>query len=177
MAYTYSKIASVTVGSGGVGTVNFLAIPQNYTDLVIKVSNRSGSGAAVAYTTYMRLNSLTSSIYSQRALEGNGAAGSSFSQSGADTAVRATIQTGTGATANTFASSEIYIPNYTSSKYKSVSIDTVAETNATTTYMNLIAYLVQTTEAINSITFTPESGISSFAQYSTFTLYGIKAEV
>jgi len=41
MAYTYSKIATYTVGSGGVATVSFLNIPQNYTDLILKASIRS----------------------------------------------------------------------------------------------------------------------------------------
>jgi hypothetical protein len=40
MAYTYSKIASVTIGSGGSSSINFIAIPQNYTDLILKLSAR-----------------------------------------------------------------------------------------------------------------------------------------
>jgi hypothetical protein len=37
----------------------------------------------------------------------------------------------TSGTSNTFSSTEIYIPNYTSSNNKSVSVDSVTENNAT----------------------------------------------
>jgi len=176
MSNTYTLLESITVGAAGASSVTFNSIPQTgYTDLVVKASTRSGSGAAVAYSMLMKINSLTSSIYSQRAAEGNGAAASSFNQSGIDSAVRVALVNGTGATASTFSSTEITIPNYASSNYKSVSIDSVAETNATTTYMNMLAYLVQTTDAVSSLTFAPESAAATFAQYSTFSLYGVSA--
>jgi hypothetical protein len=171
---TMTKLATTTVGVGGVASVTFSGIPQGYTDLKVVSSVRSTSGAAVAYSMVMRINNLTTSIYSQRALEGSGSAASSFSQSGVDTAVRASIITGTGATTSTFSNSEIYIPNYAGFTNKSVLIDTVAETNATTQYMNMIAYLVSSPEPVISLTFTAESAASSFAQHSTFTLYGVK---
>ena len=157
-------------------SVTFANIPQSgYTDLKIVLSARVTDGAAVANSIYMKMNSLTTSIYSQKALEGNGASASSFSQSGVDNAVRVAITNGSGSTASTFSSSEIYIPNYTSSNNKSVSIDTVAETNATTQYMNMLAYLVSSTAAISSLTFSVESSGVAFAQYSTFSLYGLAA--
>jgi hypothetical protein len=174
MANTHILISTVTVGSGGAASVTFTSIPQTYTDLKVVLSARSTAGAAVAYTILMKMNNLTSSIYSQRALEGNGSAASSFSQSGIDTAVRVGLANGTGATANAFSSTEIYIPNYAGSTNKSISIDTVAETNATTTYANLIAYLVSSTAAITDLTFTTEATATSFAQYSSASLYGIK---
>jgi ribulose kinase len=122
----------------------------------------------------MKMNNLTTSIYSQRALEGNGASASSFTQSGVDTAVRLAIINGTGSTASVFASSDIYIPNYAGSNYKSISVDTVMENNDTTSVGNLLAYLVSSTAAITDITFSTEStGGVSFGQYSTFYLYGI----
>ena len=176
MANTYTLLETITVGAAGASSVTFNSIPQTgYTDLVVKASTRSGSGAAVAYSMLMKINSLTSSIYSQRALEGSGSAASSFTQSGIDSAVRVALVNGTGATASTFSSTEITIPNYTSSNYKSISIDTVAETNATTTYMNMLAYLVQTTASVSSLTFAPESAAATFAQHSTFSLYGVSA--
>jgi hypothetical protein len=175
MANTYSLIASNTVGSGGSSSVAFTSIPQIYTDLKVVTSLRSTTGGAVTYSMFMKMNNLTSSIYSQRALEGNGTAASSFSQSGVDTAVRASTVSGTGATASTFSNSEIYMPNYTSSNAKSASIDTLTETNATTVYSNLISYLINSTAAITDLTFTTEpAGGVAFAEYSTFYLYGIK---
>jgi hypothetical protein len=175
MPNTFELIASSTVGSGGASTVVFSSIPQTFTDLKVVSSLRSTAGGAVAYSLFMKMNALTSSIYSQRALEGSGSAASSFTQSGVDTAVRAGFVVGTGATVSTFSNSEIYIPNYTGSSNKSASIDAVAETNATTQYMNLIAYLVSSTAAITDLTFSTEpAGGVSFAQHSTFYLYGVK---
>jgi hypothetical protein len=170
----YNLIATTTVGSGGAASIAFSSIPQTFTDLKVVLSARSTAGAAVAYTILMKMNSLTSSIYSSKVLEGSGSAASSFSQSGIDTAVRVGIVNGTGATSSVFSSTEIYIPNYAGSTNKSISIDTVAETNATTTYANLIAYLVSSTAAITDLTFTTEATATSFAQYSSASLYGIK---
>ena len=171
---THLLISTVTVGSGGAATIAFTSIPATYTDLKVVLSARSTAGAAVAYSIHMKMNSLTSSIYSSKALEGSGSAASSFSESGIDTAVRVGLLNGAGATASVFSSTEIYIPNYAGATNKSISIDTVAETNANLTYRNLIAYLVASTAAITDLTFSPQSGTTSFAQYSSASLYGIK---
>ena len=76
------------------------------------------------------------------------------------------------ATASTFGNSEIYIPNYASSGYKSISADSVSENNATAAYAFMAALLWSNSAAINRITITGLG--SSFVQYSTATLYGIK---
>jgi hypothetical protein len=174
MANTFELISSSTVGALGSTSVAFTSIPSTYTDLQVVISARTTAGSAVANSIFMKMNALTSSIYSQRALEGNGASASSFSQSGLDSAVRLAIANGSSSTASTFSTSSIYIPNYAGSANKSVSTDTAAETNAATEYMNLIAYLVSSTAAITDLTFTTETAAVSFAQYSTFYLYGVK---
>ena len=76
-------------------------------------------------------------------------------------------------TASVFASSEIYIPNYTSANNKSFSANSVNENNGTTTNMALNSNLWSNTSAITRITLDPFGG--DFAQYSTATLYGIKS--
>jgi hypothetical protein len=76
-------------------------------------------------------------------------------------------------TGSIFASGEIYIPNYTSANYKTVSTEGVEEDSvATTVYSELSTHTWANTAAITSLTLTP-SGSGSFAQYSTFYLYGI----
>ena len=70
-----------------------------------------------------------------------------------------------------------YIPNYSGSTYKSLSIDGVTEDNVTSNtgpYASLYAGLWSNSAPINSITLYP-NGSANFAQYSTFTLYGVKA--
>lgn len=174
MSYTYSKIASVTVGSTSVSSFDFLAIPQNYTDLLIKISMR-GTNATVYAAIAMTFNSDNGSNYSRKYLEASGAS----AYSGGDTNgvyINVGNFNGSTATANAFGTGEIYIPNYTGSNYKSVSIETVNETNATTAYMDLVGGIWQSSAPINSIKLTI-GGSGSAVQYSTATLYGIKAEV
>ena len=169
MAYTYSKIATVTVGSGGSSSIDFLAIPQNYTDLKLVYSVRTNRATTID-AFYLRFNAETNdNNNSNKYIEGNGATASS------GTNLANILTTAASATASTFSNYEIYIPNYTSSNQKSISIDGVTENNASTSYLDLIAYKWSGTAAINQISLVPFAG--TIVQYSTATLYGIKAEV
>ena len=171
MAYTYSKIATYTVGSGGIPSVSFLNIPQNYTDLVVKMSIRDTYTGAVTRPFVLKINGSTTS-YSARFLLGDGSSASSFT----DTTGYIGYETTASATANTFANVEVYLPNYTSSNYKSYSIDGVTENNGTTANASLVASLWSNTSPVTSISLEPFSG-NTFVQYSSFHLYGIKAEL
>jgi hypothetical protein len=156
-------INKVTVGAGGSASIDFTGIPQTYTDLVISTSLRTtGTGGYTAIT----FNSNTSN-YTNRWLQGNGAGASS----GNNTGRFAEVPNYSTDTASTFSNSQIYIPNYISSNYKSYSSDTVNENNSTTAYMYLIAGLWSDTSAITSIQLSPSSG--NFVQYSTAYLYGV----
>ena len=170
MAYTYSKIATYTVGSGGVPSVSFLNIPQNYADLVVKVSARSNA-SRLNDDLYVSFNNSTSNL-SWKFLEGNGS--TVTSASGNDG--RFSTFNGSTSTANTFGNAELYIPNYTSGNYKLVAVDTVMETNATATYAEFETAIWSNTNPITSITFKLGFG-TLFSQYSSFHLYGIKAEL
>ena len=169
MAYTYSKISSVTIGSGGSSTINFIAIPQTYTDLVVQLSYRTSNAAAT--DGKIAFNSSTSN-FSWRSIYGTGSAAVSAN----NTVNNALGQVqGTNATASTFNSTQIYIPNYTSSNNKSFSVDYVTENNATLAYAGLVAGLWSNSAAITSITISLDAG--NAVEHSTATLYGIKAEV
>jgi hypothetical protein len=165
---TFIKIASVTVGSGGASTIDFTSIPSTYTDLFLKISGRNTQPSSILYLTF---NGSTSG-YSYRRLYGNGSSAASDSASSTSSIAFIAFQVSTY-TANTFSSSEVYVPNYAGSNHKSVSIDEVTENNATLSVAALDAGLWANTAAITSITLTPDSS-GNFAQYSTATLYGIK---
>jgi hypothetical protein len=169
MANTFIKIASVTVGSGGASSVTFSSIPSTYTDLCLKVSLRSNASAVYDYIK-LTFNNNTGSVYSLRNIRGNGA--TVVSQSLSTTFIEVEMVNGNTATASTFSNTEIYVPNYAGSNNKSVSIDSVQETNATTAYAALTAALFSSSSAISSIELKPSSG-SLWQQYSTATLYGI----
>ena len=73
---------------------------------------------------------------------------------------------GTGTTANTYAVTDIYIPNYTSSNYKSYSVDAVQETMGTSPYVYMQSGLWANTSAITSITFTENGEQKLFLEIS-----------
>ena len=166
MANTFELIASSTVGSGGASSIDFTSIPSTYTDLSFLFSIRSSAGGT-SYTGSIRLNS-SSSSYSQKYLFGNGAS----------------IVNGTGSTSSSytgeypgetslFTNTQVYIPNYAGSTNKSFSVDGVMERNNTTAYAILSAGLWSSTAAITGVSIIPD-GATSFAQYSTAYLYGVK---
>lgn len=159
---TYTLISSVTVGSGGAANIQFTSIPQTYTDLLVKTSLRNVNDTA---DCYLRFNGATTN-FSDRWIYGTGSGALSTSTSNIDF-----LSNRSSFTASTFGNSEFYIPNYTSSNNKSVSVDSVAENNATTAYTQLSAGLWSNTAAITSIQILASSG--NLAQYSTAYLYGI----
>jgi hypothetical protein len=171
MAFTYSKLAEVTVGSGGASSIDFNNIPQNYNDLIVKLSGRSNAASLVAQAE-IRFNSNASQIYSDKKLRGNGTAASSASGN-SNNSIHLILCPAANSTASTFCNVEVYIPNYTSSNSKSVSIDSVGENNATEAYQWLVAGIWPVSTTISSISLL----LADFVQYSTATLYGVKAEV
>ncbi len=175
MAYTYSKISTVTVGSGGTLSINFIAIPQNYTDLLLLCSLRNTRASSGPGYATMLING-KSNQFSRRRLYVN-EDGTVGSNSGSDNDVMFSVATD-AQTANVFGNSQIYFPNYTSSNLKSFAIEETSENNsATNINKSLLALLWSYTEPITSIEINSSHSSLSFKQYSTATLYGIKAEV
>ena len=169
MANTYTAIATVTVGSGGASSIDFTSIPSTYTDLCLLVSIRDNNTAGGNFQgSAMEINSDSANqpdIY----IYGDG----SSAGSGTNTGQWSWMNTGSS-TALVFSSVQLYFPNYTSSNYKSISIDGVTEQNGTSAIASLKAKIWQNTAAITSISIKSYSGSSVIVQYSTATLYGIK---
>ena len=69
MAFTYSKLAEVTLASSA-STIAFNNIPQNYTDLKVVMSTRD-TYAAVSAALFVSMNGTTSS-QSSRYTQGSG---------------------------------------------------------------------------------------------------------
>jgi hypothetical protein len=162
MAVTHKLIQTITVGSGGAATIDFTSIPATYTDLVLYMSARSTDLRALN----IKFNN-TSTTYTVRHLDGDGASATSNNYSLAGDAVPST------ATASVFGNNIYYIPNYAGSNQKSYSVDSVTENNGTTAYQHLTGGLWNGTSAITQITFNIVSS-GNFAQYSSASLYGIK---
>lgn len=169
MAYgTIEKIETITVGSGGAASIDFTNIPQTYDDLLLNLSLRDGTQAAVSLNCRFKLNGSTTFNTTNRWLRGSGSAAAT--SSGTDISV---LYPGTSTTASTFGSTYVYFSSYANTTTnKSFSVDCVTEHNATEAYAWLAAGFYNSTSAISRINIFPDS-TNIFAQHSTATLYGI----
>jgi hypothetical protein len=168
MANTFELIASSTAGSGGAASFTFTAIPATYTDLTLQLSVRAAnSGGPGGFVLVPTINGSTSN-FSWRRVGSDGT--TAFSDSGA-TNYWSNLP-GSTVTANTFASFSIYIPSYTSSNNKSISLDSSVEINSTLGRETLMASLWSNSAAITSIGLAVDTG--NFEQYSSAYLYGVK---
>lgn len=165
MANTYTLIDKTTLGSSQ-ATVSFSSIPSTYTDLLAVASVRSSANqSGDSFRIYF--NGSATNLSSKQ-LRGNGSGTASYSTTNGQIG----YSTGATDTSNTFASAQIYVPNYASSNYKSFSSEVVQETNDTLAYATMDAGLWSSTSAINQITF--DLGDGDFVSGSSFYLYGIK---
>lgn len=174
MANTFVKIAAVTVGSGGAASIDFTSIPSTYTDLVVKISARCDSTSGFPETVNMKFNSSATTDYTWRSLYSVTATPGSNSETSVGV-IRAGNAQAVATTASTFSNTEIYIPNYSGSTNKSISIDATNEANSTTDFVYglfLNAGIRSNTAAITAINFS--LAVGNFVQYSTAILYGIK---
>ena len=160
-------IQTIEVGSGGASAITFSNIPQTYDDLYLVVSGRA-TQAANDDALVFDLNGTTSNE-SVVLLRGTGS--STLSASGSYLVMG--YLAGASATANTFSNADLFISNYSSSTTaKSLFSDSVFENNATAAIQQIQSMLWNSTAPVTSIQLKPDA--SSFVQYSSASLYGIK---
>ena len=169
MATTYTLINSNVLTSSA-ASITFSSIPATYTDLVLRMSTRDLLSGSQANQFRVFINGSTSSIYSWVELLGNGASASSTSVSG-NGRFNISYTDSDSATANTFASHELYFPSYTASQNKPISSFGAQEMNATTARIAAQAMLFSSTAAITEIKV--EGNSANWAAGSSFYLYGI----
>jgi hypothetical protein len=151
-------------------SVTFSNIPQSgYTDLKVVMSVRT-TRASTDDLINVNFNGVSTN-QSSRWLQGNGTSASSGTYG--SNLYLAWVDAASN-TANTFGNAEMYIPNYTSANYKSISTDGVFENNATGAIAGLTAGLWSSIAAITSITLTSVFS-ANFVANSTFSLYGLAA--
>jgi len=161
-------IESKTLGTAQ-ASIEFTSIPQTFTDLVLVLSTRQNTGGITGGDGRMYFNDSTTG-YSGRQLGGSGS--SAFSESTTAAGRFAGFLNGSASTSNTFANTQIYIPNYTGSTNKSWSVDSVNEDNGTFAYQTIQASLWSNTAAITKITYSDVGG-TNFAAGSMVSLYGV----
>jgi hypothetical protein len=173
MANTYTLIEAQTLASSA-ASVTFSSIPATYTDLVLRYSARHNNAFSISQVL-ITINGDTAANYSETVVYGNSVSAASGSQSGMS-AIDFNYVDADSATANTFSSNELYIPNYTVSANKPMSWVGVTENNAATANSAMIvanAALWRDNSAVTSITLLALAS-RDFMVGSSFYLYGIK---
>ena len=172
MPSSYTLISSNVLTSSA-ASVTFSAIPSTYTDLVLRMSVRSDR-ANVADGLFLTFNSDTASVYSATYLSVNNSSSvvGSGRANGTPTDVYYYYTDGGNATSNTFSNTELYIPSYTASQNKPLSLTSMAEGNTAAFSMGANAGLWRNTAAMTSINIVSFVG-ANFVSGSSFYLYGI----
>jgi len=159
-------IQTTTVGTATTA-IEFTSIPQDGTDLMLFLSGRAAA-TGDNLDAIIRFNDVTTG-YNCKILQG---AGTSISSQSTSNGRIATLPAAS-ATANTFSSTRIDIPNYTSSRNKSYSADNATERNTTSlAYLEITAGLWSNTSAITKISFLIPTSVN-FEVGSIISLYKI----
>jgi hypothetical protein len=164
-------IYTQTVGAGGTTGLSFNNIPQDYTDLKIIVCARSAFASTTNDLLVYVNNNQTISSYSQTGLSAAGTSSGSAKQTGL-AGFWSQYVPAANSTANTFGNTEIYIPNYSTSQFKQIVVDSTSENNSSTgNFLVFNAHLYRSHTPITQLSLT--LGGQTIVQHSTFTLYGI----
>jgi hypothetical protein len=166
MSYTLIERKELTEAAS---SISFENIPQFYSDLLVQISTRDTRGQ-IGNGINLFPNGSSSNL-SSRNLTGTGSSVSSSTRT--DGLIG--VEPGSTTTSNTFSNISVYIPNYTASRFKSMSSDSVTENNATQAEQWLIASLWSSTDPITSITFQPSTA-DNFVAGSSISLYGINRQ-
>ena len=168
----YDALSTVTVPSGGLASITFAGIPNTYKHLQVRHIAKDTSGSTGASGIVMRFNGDSSGSYAYHYLNGDGSNATATSGTGSN---HCNINFGnvlSGSNTSTFAAGITDILDYNNaSKTKTVRSLAGVDLNGSGG-LALSSNLWNKTEAINSILILPFS--STFAQYSQFTLYGIR---
>jgi len=174
----FTVIDHTEIGSGGASSWSETGIPTDgtYDHLMIKASVRSEQTGIKFDTIQMRVNGVSTNVYSDTLLYAQTATPVS-SQNGARADLTGAWWPAADMTADTFGCLTVWVPNYAdSSNYKQV---IMSSTGATATNsdddwrIGISAGLYAETTAISSVEIKSGYG-ADHAEFSTFTLYGIK---
>jgi len=166
----FVSIATQTVGSGGASSVTFSNIPSVYKHLQIRVFARLSSNAD--YSAWLRVGNGSAdsgSNYNWHAIRGDGSTVGTLANAN-QTEIFAWSA---GTQINSVGSvAVIDILDYqNTNKFKTVRSLGGGDNNGNG-YANLFSGAWRSTTAIDTINITPQS--STWAQYSSFALYGIQ---
>jgi len=175
--FDFDSIATVTVGTA-VSSVTFSSIPATYRHLQIRSASLNNAGANSYYAQFRVGNGSvdSGSNYSWHYVSGDGGGGSSAAGYATQNYGRL-FGTVSGPTNNTtgFAVVADILDYANTNKYKTLRSLEGADGNGVGE-VGLISGLWQSNSAINTITIYAfsQGSASTFGQYSSFALYGVK---
>jgi hypothetical protein len=157
---TYTPLATTTLGSSS-ATISFTSISSAYTDIVAVISGTASATNEVK----LRVNNLSTSIYSSTIFAGDGSTASSYRNTAGSY----------GATGNNLPTSGTgnFIINFQNYSNATTNKTYLSRGNLTTS-VSAAAGLIQLTSAINRIDFLFDTA-ATFSTGTTITLYGIVA--
>jgi hypothetical protein len=162
---TYEPIATNTLGSN-TASHTFTSIPSTYTDLILVVAGQVSSNVSIA----CQVNGDTGTNYSTLEMFGDASTASSFNNSSNAQITVASIGAQIGSGSQWV--STLHFQNYANTTtYKNI----LGRTSATSTGVNAIVGLWNSTSAITSIKILGYANASGFTTGTIFTLYGIAA--
>ena len=166
----FQSIATVIVPSGGLSTVTFSNIPQNYTHLQVRVSGRGTTTFSGGLSLYVSPIGPTSSATKRHWIDGNGSSvGSSYDSGSGLTTV---IADG-GALSNVYSAVILDILDWSNTS-KNITFRAIGgyDSNGGTSHSVLASGLVVLSGGTTTgFTFQTDG---NWIQYSQFALYGIK---
>ena len=168
----YESIATVTVGAGGVSSIDLSSIPSTYTHLQVRMMTRCTTAGSGLSNCVVRFNADGGLNYTYHVLFGNGGGSAGAgSTTGAAQAYFGTDTPQASATANAFGANIIDILDYANTnKYKTIRTLSGSDLNGSGD-ISLWSNLWLSTAAINQLTFYTDA---NFAQHTQIALYGIK---
>jgi hypothetical protein len=166
----YDALATVTVPSAGLASIEFAAIPNTYKHLQIRGISRSTDSAAYTQNK-LTINGVTTN-YTLHQLFVDGSTPSAYGVTGQASTQFESMAADT-ATANIYGAAIIDILDYQSTnKYKIFRILAGYDANGSGRLALTSGMTTTNTNAVTSVALSPRFG--NFKQYSQFTLYGVK---
>jgi hypothetical protein len=174
----YDALATVTVPSGGAASIEFVGIPTGYKHLQIRWIAQTNRGTFGFDDLKFNFNSDTSSLYTFHTLYGNGA--SAVADAGINAnAARMYNGAGTQVSGTWWAAGVADLLDYAdTNKFKTMRTLVGCDLNGNSPgtlhgRMDLFSNLYRSTTAISSVTIASDTA-STFQQYTSFALYGVK---
>lgn len=174
---SYQSIATQTVGSGGVASIEFTSIPSSYKHLQIRCLSRNTSTSVRVNMQVGNSTIDTGNNYNWHSLGGDGVSAFGYTPGPNLNYIQAISSVQGSGLASAFGVAVIDLLDYANtSKNKTVRILTGSEVNSYSSgdyFVGLNSGAWFSTSAINRIKLYPNSA-GNLAEYSQFALYGIK---